>query len=181
MDDVIKRQLHAFAFKWQRYLKLTETGQPNEVHRIHVTNHWREFIDMHKSKLDNMIRHLLSPTYTKNREPIVLTHSVNVPAVDVAVCEYLCYPDDKVILIQGVIDNALQQKMYVVVTTHGSLITKTNACIKMIKFGTICYNDEIIKIIQSIKCYNSLEDWMEILGELDNIQMSITLRAQIKH
>lgn len=175
MEILIERGLHAFVFKWKDYLDITSGS-----HSSHNSVNWNTFLNIRKNYLKIITNGLLNPIYSERRTSEHVFHFVDIPSPDVAVCEYLCYPGDKIIRMYGVHDDETDKDMYVVISAYGSIIKKTNSDVCIVKMGLIQYTDEIVKLVKLIKCNNSLNLWIKMIEDLDIIQKNIMLLHEIK-
>lgn len=176
MEILIERGLHAFVFKWREYLDIT-----SGCHSSHNSTNLSTFINIRKNYLKTITNGLLNPMYSERRTSEHVFHFVDVSSPDVAVCEYLCYPGDKIIRMYGIHDDETNKDMYVVISACGTIIKKTNNDTCIIKIGFVQYVDEIIKLIKLIKCNNSLNLWIKMIEDLDIIQKNIMLLQEIKN
>lgn len=179
LKDTIYRLCHAFLFKWKHNFD-AQMG----LHVSPSSNNWSAFMTTNHNIISNICEKLLFPTYTKQVAVKTMINRINFPILDLTLCETMCYPHDTVILLTGIREKDLKvgdtgRAMNIAVTAFGSIICKTNTDVQMVKYGTIRYADEIIRLIKLFQCSNSLNIWIEMLGELDVLQNHLMLYNEI--
>jgi hypothetical protein len=178
LKDAVERLCHAFMFKWKH--NFTEMSGLHVLHVSHSTTIcWNTFINTNRIVIDTFVNNSLKPIYSEHPTSTTFVNRVDVMLPDVAICEHMCYPKDKVIRMCGINDTETQQKMHIAITTFGTVICKTNTDTKIVKFGTIQYTDEIIMLIRQFRSNKSLRDWIQMLEELDILQRHIMLYQEI--
>jgi len=170
--EMIEREIGAFLFEERKHIDFTH-GE-----HIHQSRTWGRFLETNKRYIEKIIETLLNPEYFEHNTLTQITHPINLTHPDIGVCEYLCCQNEKIIHVCGIKKN--NEKLYIAISQFGSVVIKTPESIILKKCGTTKYSDGIINLIKLIKCYDSLDTWMEILEKLDAIQKNIIIYCCMK-
>lgn len=188
MSKVIINKYNAFVFKWRHQLSEGCGLQVNQT-----TPCWGEFLikntKFFDTARDGLMYKGIGPYYPDYDSRIgnvftlpvltstnIVTNKLNgLSPIDVSVCLIMCYPDDAVIKITGIIDTESKRKMYIAITAFGSVICKTITDTKLIKFGTNQYINKFIDLIKAFRSDNSLDDWIKMLEDIDALQTIVDI------
>ena len=167
MDKLIENKVCELFFKWEAYLKSFSCERHD----------WISFTQRNSDKLSQIIAKVLMHEYSEHKTTYKIIHPVDLLVPDPKICEHLCHPHDVVIKIIGIHEKEKKEKkdIYLSKTAFGSVVTKTNENMEVIKFRNSQYTDAIIDMIESFDCHNSMEKWMNFLRDLDEIQNSVSI------
>ena len=140
---------------------------------------WELFMSKHESFVARLTRGMIEPKYL-DMNPCVIVNQNGLELPNIRECESMCYIGDKIIRVIGLHEKMYDLKLYVIITSFGTVLEKTANATNVAKMGTIQYSDEIINLIKRIRTDTYIDTYVKILTEIDAIQKDILIWKQIQ-